>query len=474
MKTPSKLSRAFKLRHLEIEPSDEKITDAVGLGILLERFDESPLSKEFAKCLPERSSPRSLGSYRLALTQMASFIYGHDCLDDLVELREDPYLETMMREETAAPRTMGDFLRDFEEDHIESLNRFMPFMAKTLRAHLSEALPEEYRPGPLVIDLDSTDHIQSGQKMEGVAWNYKGHWGLDSQVAYDDYGLCYGMQLRPGNTKSGVEAEKLIENIFSGMSFREEKHFRGDSAYLEQDVLRACLRFGVTFTIAAHDGYTGWKENRHEIVKWTPWEYTKAQIEKALKKGYKLSQIELGYYYWQPGWAPNLRFPLIVKRTWCEGMPPEKTNGQQRLPIDAASGGYWEYYAIVTNHSLYNHSLQHVFEFYQKRGNAERFIREEKYGYDLKNFPCLKLMANHAFGLLAMAAHNLLRWAAIVEKPNKPNFAKKLRRRLIHVPGKLLTGQNQPRLKVPKAFYEEVKRFIQALTALPIPSLAPG
>lgn len=35
-------------------------------------------------------------------------------------------------------------------------------------------------------------------------------------------------------------------------------------------------------------------------------------------------------------------------------------------------------------------------------GNAENFIKEEKYGYDLKNFPCLKLNANYAYGLLAM------------------------------------------------------------------------
>lgn len=88
----------------------------------MEVFDESPLSKPFADCLPERTSPRSHGSYRLGLIQLSSFLYGHDSLDDLEEFQDDPTLEAVMKGETVAPRTMGDFLRDFESGHIEKLN----------------------------------------------------------------------------------------------------------------------------------------------------------------------------------------------------------------------------------------------------------------------------------------------------------------------------------------------------------------
>src|ERR1700737_3859882 len=104
-------------RHIKIQPTKERLTDAAGLGTLVEIFDNSPLSEQFKKSLPMRTHARSHGSYRLALTQLASFLYGHDSIDDLKEFQTDPALEAIMRGETVAPRTMGDFLRDFEDVH---------------------------------------------------------------------------------------------------------------------------------------------------------------------------------------------------------------------------------------------------------------------------------------------------------------------------------------------------------------------
>jgi hypothetical protein len=151
------------------------------------------------------------------LVQINSFIYGHDCLEDLEEFREDPLLEAALKGEVAAPKTIGDFLRDFEPENIASLNRYLSKMSRDIRTQLIEVLPEEHKPKPsMIIDIDSTDHVQSGEKMEGLAWNYKGNWALDSQVAFDELGLCHGVELRPGNTKPGSQAVSLIEQCFSG------------------------------------------------------------------------------------------------------------------------------------------------------------------------------------------------------------------------------------------------------------------
>ena len=68
---------------LRLESSKHKLTSAAGLGTLVEAFDQSILKKPFIECLPERTSNRSLGSYRFGLIQLASFIRGHDCLIDL-------------------------------------------------------------------------------------------------------------------------------------------------------------------------------------------------------------------------------------------------------------------------------------------------------------------------------------------------------------------------------------------------------
>src|SRR5713226_3992533 len=96
---------AWRPRRIKLVPTDERLTDATGLGTMVEVFDDSPLSKPFAECLPKRTSPRSHGSYRLGLIQLSSFLYGHDSLDDLEEFQDDPALEAVMKGETVAPRT---------------------------------------------------------------------------------------------------------------------------------------------------------------------------------------------------------------------------------------------------------------------------------------------------------------------------------------------------------------------------------
>ncbi len=455
--------------------TEDKYTAAAGLATIMEVFDESPLSGGFKAALPIRSTTnkRSGGSYRLGLIQLNSFIFGHDCLDDLEEFRDDPLLEATMKGEVIAPRTMGDFLRDFRLENRESMNRYLGSMARWIRKRFIATLPPEHRPSEsITIDMDSSDHEQHGKKMEGLAYNYKGTWGLYSEVAYDELGLCHGLTLSPGNTKPGSTCIPLIEQCFSGLKFSEAKFFRADSAYCYSDVIQALMRLGVSYTIAAHDGTTEWRSHIGEITEWTPWIYSEEALKKAEKQKRMLPKVELGRFHWQPSWAENIRIPVVVKRTWKEDEhKTEEKNGQYVLLHVPA---HWEYYAVITNWNLFEHSYQEVLEFYQKRGNAENFIREEKYGFDLKHFPCLELAPNHAFGQLAMVAHNILRWIAVTERPDKPHFSKKIRRRYVYIPGRVIQHARQLFLKIPVRFYEEVKRLKEGLRSNPESAFASG
>ena len=136
--------------------------------------------------------------------------------------------------------------------------------------------------------------------------------------------------------------------------------------------------------------------------------------------------------------------------------------------------GEYKYYGIVTNHPLLEWSLQEIVEHHNKRGNAENFIREEKYGYDLKHFPCLEIKANYAFGLIAMVAHNLLRWVAIHENPSKPSFAKGLRRKFINIPAIVVSHARLLVLRVSEAAYKEVNRIREALELKLYPPISTG
>ena len=478
------------LQKITIVPTEEKLTAAAGLGTLMELFDSSDLKDEFIECLPTRVSHRSIGSYQLALTLMASFLYGNDCLKDLDYFRGEHKLKALFGTDTAAARTHGDYLRDFEMEHIVKLNKFLNRMSRFIFASLKEQLPDQFKPRKMIIDMDSTDHVQHGDKMEGLAWNFKNNWCLDTQVAFNQLGFCHGFQLRPGNTKSGVDAEPLVFQCFDDGKTQAERKwefkdfFRADSAYCKQDVIRALLNLGVHFTLTAHDGTTKWKEQmEQEGLSWQPWVYSKEEIEKAEEKEKELPKIEVSRFYWSPGWSEEygkkLVFPILVKRTWNKEREEEgrKKYAQGSLfhPDGFMTADPWDYYAIVTNIPLdlapekaieqksdvkfQRWSIQKVFEFHNKRGNSENFIKEEKYGYDLKHFPCQKLLANYAFGLLAQVAHNILRWVAIVTHPERPHFSKKLRKRFVFIPGKIIRHSGYTILKMAKQSYKEVMKL---------------
>src|SRR5471032_512443 len=62
-----------------------------------------------------------------------------------------------------------------------------------------------------------------------------------------------------------------------------------------------------------------------------------------------------------------------------------------------------------------------------------------------------------AFAQIAMVAHNILRWVALVERPDKPHFSKKIRRRFVYIPGKIIQHARQTFLKIPARFYEALR-----------------
>lgn len=454
-------SNEFHPRSIDYLISKDRLTNFGGLKTLVEAFDKSPLRKPFEESLPERSSSRSQGSYRLGLIQLASFLYGHDCLADLERFRRDPYLTELMHGQSIAPRTMGDFLRDFEDENLQSLNKFLRLQSRAYRVQLEKMLKKQFKPKLTPhLFIDSTSHVQRGDKIEGVSYNYKNEWCLDSQLVFDELGFCWDMELRSGSTKSGVGAVEQIKRAFSDYKFRDEKYLSADSAYCNQEVIKTLLGLGVKFTLTANQATTGWENYIPEITNWQSWVYSKEEKEKVLLQERELPEIEVGSFHWRPSWNEALCFPVIVKR-------------QKAKQLDLILGGY-KYYGVVTNHSLFYESIQSVFEHHNRRGNAENFIKEGKYGYDLKHFPCLKMRANFAFGLFGFVAHNMLRWVSHHENPKHPPYAKYLREKYLIIPGKVVSHARHLALRIPEYFYKEVKKLEKALQWKPESALVTG
>ncbi len=225
-----------QLKRVRIIPCDVRLTAQTGVGLFLEIFDKSPWAEEFKKCLPERVSHLSIGSYRLGLFLLAGHLRGVDSISSLKIVREDPYLDELFGNDGAAVRTLQDFLHDFTEVEVQKLNNFLNMLAKSIHAHLHSKFPDRITKD-LVIDMDGTHHQHYGEAIEGVAYNYKNQWCLESHVAFDQHGFCHGIMVRPGNTKPGAGADKFIEQVFQDHRTQRARRlagfdfFRGDSAY---------------------------------------------------------------------------------------------------------------------------------------------------------------------------------------------------------------------------------------------------
>lgn len=423
------------------EPTDEDLTAAAGLAPLIDLFQQSPQYEELRKCLPERKSNASYDTGLFALNYIAGFIYGHDSLDDFQEFENDPGVEDKLGS-LPSERAMGDYLRDFNQDNIDKLNSFLTRQALSGRRAICKDNDV------VTIDIDSTSHVQSGDKIEGAAWNYKNEWCLDSLVCFDELGLSYNMDLRSGSTFSAVGGPEMIEQVFSQIpkpKDQTKKHnMRADSAFCNEEFIRKCLLLNLKFTITAHDNMN-WREKVKNLTQWTQKNYSEDELKKYHKNKKTPPPVEYARFLYEPGWSDNLRFPVVVKRTWHE-----------RETDSLLDTGCWHYYAVITNWNLHSHTLQEVAEFHAKRGNGENFIKEEKYGYDLKHFPCQKLLANQAYGMLALVAHNLLRTIAILDSPDKPHYSKKLRRKYVYLPGRLTKHARQLVMKVPKRFWAAI------------------
>ena len=120
----------------------------------------------------------------------------------------------------------------------------------------------------------------------------------------------------------------------------------------------------------------------------------------------------------------------------------------------------YDYFAWLTNIGEHEKGNEAIIYLYRGRGNAENFIKEMKNGYELHNYPCLKLNANRAYALAAAFAHNILRFLSWKKNGQKAQFAKAIRHQLISLPCQVIRTGRQVFFKFTHHVAKEVERFL--------------
>jgi hypothetical protein len=330
-----------------------------------------------------------------------------------------------------APSTLGTFLRGFTFGHVRQLDR----VAETIlgRAWAAGAGPGD---GPMTIDLDSTVCEVHGHHKGGAAFGYTRVLGYHPLLATRaDTGEVLHARQRTGRAASGRGAARFV-NETAGRIRRAGASgpltLRADSGFWSAQVLAACRRHGIRFSITVRRTVTvATAIASIPEAAWTDIDYPDGGVA-------QLAETTLG------------GDRLLVRRTRLLG-------AQATLWPD------WRHLAFVTDRQGSAVTLD---ADHRRHAVCELAIRDLKHGAGLRHCPSGSFLANAAWLVIATLAHNLLRWTAAIGLGIRGQVvAKTLRRRLLAMPGRLTRSAHRRLLHLP-CDWPWARQFQLALTRL--------
>jgi hypothetical protein len=367
---------------------------------------------------------------RKVLTLVHAIVAGADCIDDADLLRTGS-TAAVLGHRVMAPSTLGTFLRCFTFGHVRQLDRAAERLLG--RAWAAGAGPGEQ---PMTIDVDSTICEVHGHHKQGAAYGYTRVLGYHPLLATRaDTGEVLHARQRTGRAASGRGAERFV-NELAGRIRRAgasgQLTLRADSGFWSAKVLAACRRHGIRFSVTVRQTKTV-----TAAIAAVP-DHAWADIDYPDGGVAQVAETTLG------------SDRLVVRRTRLVG-------AQATLWPD------WRYHAFVTDREGGAVELD---ADHRRHAVCELAIRDLKDGAGLRHCPSGRFLANAAWLVVAALAHNLLRWVATIGLGSTDLMvAKTLRRRLLHLPGRLTRSARQRLLHLPTD-WRWATQFLRALARL--------
>ena len=342
---------------IKTEASNKSFSVNGGLLLCRDLLNKTRLSNNLSELLPQTRRNHLSGQHKFE-SLVLGFQAGNDHLDDWNEINRDAGYEAAVSR-TYCAKSLGDYLRSFTGLNLFKMQGKLIDLSFSLRSQL---MPDSKQ---FILDIDSTFHAQHGKKTEGVEFCFKKFRALDSILAFDEFGLQYWHEVRPGSTYTSNGSGQIIHEIFSRIptvNSNQRRIVRGDSGFANSEFYNACSVKGAGFVCAAKK--TSFFMKRVEKIK--KWESQNPETKgRILAKGGR--ECEIGHTsYYASGFAKPLR--LVVIRA-------EKPKIEGALITDHVE---YDYYGFNTNMGAHEFSSIDLIKLYRGRGNAENFIKEQK------------------------------------------------------------------------------------------------
>jgi hypothetical protein len=374
---------------------------------------------------------------------IAGMCAGADSIDDLDVLRSGG-MPTLF-DGVYAPSTLGVLLREFSFGHSRQLESVLREHLVALAEH-SELLAGIERQA--FIDIDSLLRPVYGHAKQGASYGHtkiagkqvlrKGLSPLATTISTEHAApVIAGMRLRAGKTGSGKGAGRMVAQAIAttrAAGASGKVLVRGDSAYGNRAVVRACRRGKAQFSlVVAKNRAIQRAIDSIAADQWTPVRYPNAVSDP--DTGAWISDAEVAEVpYTAFANTPDRTTARLVVRRVKDARYPDAL-----FPV-------WRYHPFFTNSGL---STVEADLTHRRHAIIETVFADLIAG-PLAHMPSGHFGANSAWVLCAAIAHNLLHAAGtLTGHPNHVARGATLRRRIIAVPARLARPARTPILHLP-------------------------
>jgi Transposase DDE domain group 1 len=376
-------------------------------------------------------------------TLIGGMCAGADCIDDIDVIRSGGM--KALFDGVYAPSTVGTLLREFTFGHARQLE-------SVLREHLVALCARvELLPGAdtqVFVDIDSLLRPVCGHAKQGASYGRtkiagkqilrKGLSPLATTISTPGAApVIAGMRLRAGKTNSGKGAGRMVAQAIStarDCGVGGKILVRGDSAYGNRKVVRACLRHDAQFSLVM---------TRNTAIDraiatidddmWTPVSYPGAVRDPDTGAWISDAEVAEISYTAFASTKDRITARLIVRRV------KDACHPDALFPV-------WRYHPFFTDTDL---PVEAADITHRQHAIIETVFADLIDG-PLAHIPSGRFGANSAWVLCAAIAHNLLRAAGVLAGDRHTRArGSTLRRRIINIPARLARPQHRPVLHLP-------------------------
>lgn len=450
---------------IKFNQTDKQLSSFAGLAFFSDIFKNSFLEAKIIDCIPTqlRVSHKNFIKFKQILLAMDA---GAECLSDIDALNLDPGFVNSCGGKVYSAKSCADFLRLFSSYQCKQLGHQLINYGYDVR------LAAVGKTESITFDIDSTINQQHGRLMEGVKKNYKGTYSLDTLQVYDEFGIQYWSEVRPGNTHTASGAIETIHHLFHRQpkELKDKKRYlRADRGFCSLDIFDACMIKGVKFVIGLRalmlrplvkqiqHWYSQNPENENRII---------------FKDN---RECEIGETVYHPKNVKRKKtngdrsytYRVVMIRAVKKEILEEEKRQKSLLP---KTDDDYDYFAWCTSIGSSEMKPEQVIDFYRKRGHAENYIKDIKNAFDQHHYPCQKLNANKAYSIITGFAYNIMRCIAIVaSKENdqkKIPFTKSIRLKFVMIPAQVVAHAREITFRFNKNISKEVFEWREKFKSL--------